>query len=157
MDNFQENFHLWVNHFPVVGTAFVGATGLYALVTKSAEVRRFTYWAGLGVAVAYGVAYISGEWAHDAPTFTHAEHELIEIHEEIAEMLIWQQFALAAFAALNLRKENRVLQIVFWAIIIGNFITVAGLSHTGGAIRRPFLNAPAQPVEEVRPHKSDEH
>lgn len=141
-------FHLLLNHLPVVG--FVGATIalIGAIALKSVEVKRFV----LGIIIITGLSALPALWTGELAEEV-VEHVpgidkvLIDQHEEAAQVATVLALVCAAAAAgallLQLRKPEsfrKTLPGVFVLCLVA--VVVMGIAaHDGGMIRHPEIRS----------------
>lgn len=141
-------FHLFVNHVPVIG--FVGAVLalIVAMTMKSADVKRFV----LGLTVVAGLSSLPAFWTGE-PAEEVVEHlpgvdeALIHEHEEAGEfaMVLGVITAVAAAGALFLQtRKPQTLGKTLPGVLVLSLVTLAAMSkaaHDGGMIRHPEIRA----------------
>lgn len=145
-------FHLFVNHLPVIG--FVGAVLalIAATAMQSLDVKRFV----LALTVIAGLSSLASYWTGE-PAEEVVEHlpgvdkALIEEHEEAAEFatILAVITAAAAAGALYLQaRRPETLRKTLPAVLALSVVTLAAMgktAHEGGMIRHPEIR-PDQPV-----------
>lgn len=141
-------FHLFVNHLPVIG--FVGAALALMVATamKSIDIKRFV----LGLTIVAGLSSLPALWTGE-PAEEVVEHlpgidkALIHEHEEAAEFatILAMITAVAAGGALFLqfRKPDSLKKTVP-LVMVFSLVTVAAMgktAHEGGKIRHPEIRS----------------
>lgn len=141
-------FHLFVNHLPVIG--FLGAILALAVASlmKSIDVKRFV----LALTVVVGFSSLPALWTGE-PAEEVIEHlvgvdeALIKEHEEVAEVatVLAVITAIAALGALLLQfRKPQSLRVTLPGVLILSIITGAAMgktAHDGGKIRHPEIRA----------------
>lgn len=145
-------FHLFVNHLPVIG--FVGATLalLVAIRMKSIDVKRFV----LGLTVVAGLSSLPALWTgepaeeviEDLPGVDKA---LIHEHEEAAEfatiLAVITAVVAAGALAVQFRKPDS-LNKTLPGVLVLSLVSVAAMgrtAHEGGKIRHPEIRSEQAP------------
>lgn len=147
-------FHLLVNHLPVVGIAFAALALLCAMLLKSLDVKRFVLALTAVAGLAALPAYFTGEPAEDvAENLPGVTKALIHEHEEAAEFatVLAVVTGLAAAAALVLaRRRPELLQKGVPGVLLLSLVTLGAMgktAHEGGKIRHPEIRGD-QPASE---------
>jgi hypothetical protein len=141
-------FHLFVNHLPVIGFVFALVGLLVASFMKSVDVKRFV----LGLTVIAGLsslpAFWTGEPAEEVVEDLQGVSEaLIEEHEESAEVatILAVISALVAAGALLLHLKNPTsITKTFPAVVVVSSLTLLAMgkaAHEGGKIRHPEIRS----------------
>jgi len=141
------HLHLLVNHAPVFASVFAALILLWALVRRSADVKRLALASVVVLGLSTPLAYYTGEPAeHAIGHETGVERKRIHEHEEAAEWaLIGASIAgVVALACLVVFRRREppmaailiVLLLDLWTVAI--FARVADL---GGEIRHPEIRA----------------
>ena len=143
-------FHLLVNHLPVIGFIGIIPAVAFAMVAKSLDVKRFV----LATAVIVGLSALAPFWTGE-PAEETLEHlpgvdkALIHEHEEAAEFatVLSVVTGIAAAGALLLqRKKAGSMNKTLPAVLVLSLLTGAAMArtaHEGGKIRHPELREPA--------------
>lgn len=145
-------FHLLVNHLPVVGFVIAVFALLAASILRSMEVKRFV----LMLTVIVGLSSLPALWTGE-PAEEVIEHlsgvdkALIHEHEEVAELATILALITAAVAAgalfLQVRKPESLKTTIPAALIL-SLATVAVMgkaAHEGGKIRHPEIRGTLMP------------
>ncbi len=159
MDELQ--IHLLFNHVPVIGTLAALLVVIIGLVMKINAVRM----TGLAVYVAMALAvvptYLTGEGAEDrVENIAGVSENVIESHEDMAQLSLWIILATAAIACIALFTQWKAMSLaplistLFVVIALGASIQIGLTANEGGKIRRPDLGSqPAIPVGAETGHK----
>ena len=142
MDAIQ--FHLIINHFPIVGVVFVFLLLLYAFFKKNTELTKIAVYGILLVSLLTVPAYLSGEEAaeHHADLF---DKTLVHDHEEAAEFALALAITNALVAAAGIYYLHGKKQNPRWllpALIILTAFSSAAHFRTafqGGKINHPEI------------------
>ena len=150
-----EKLHLAVNHVPMIALAALLLPMVYALLAKQKVLLVLL----LAMTCVLGAATIilmqSGENAEHrmedgelaGPPYTEQIHDLIEEHEERAEVTAISSYATALLAAIAIALAFYRLEWsvwVSWVVVVGMVVTTAlamWTSQAGGLIRHPELRA----------------
>ena len=150
------HLHLLVNHAPVFASVFAALFLVWALIRRTAEVKRLALASVVLVALATLPAYFTGEPAEEVMEHEQGiEQERVEEHEEAGQWgLIGASIAgvvaLGALLAFRRREPSTVALVLvllldLWVVAI--FTRVATL---GGQIRHPEIRSGWTPA----PHDS---
>lgn len=148
-------FHLIVNHLPVVGFVVVTIALAVAMVVSSLDVKRFVLSMTFAVGLSTLPAYWTGEPAEDiAENLDGVEKSYIHEHEEAAEFATVAGVitALASAAALvwQRRRPNSLRKTLpgVFALSAFTMTTMAKTAHEGGKIRHPEIrNGAAEKID----------
>lgn len=151
--------HALFNHIPVIGGVIGFVVVSFALLWGNAVLRR----AGLiiyGCAMLFVVpSFLSGERAeHAVEELPGVTEESIELHEELAERVLWLGLSLGVYTliicipAIESDKRYRWLLVAWYAVALFLLVLITNVSHQGAKIRRPELRegAPISQVLSVR-------
>jgi len=139
-------FHLAVNHFPVV-LGWIGAlAALGAAARRSDAVWNYAAVTLILAGIFAPVALLTGRQAEEeAEQALSVDHAAIHAHEERAEIAMWLSLAVAALAIVSLRRPRLKWRLVLCvlALVAGGAMAVAALE--GGKIthQSPNLEKPA--------------
>ncbi|MBP6219250.1 MAG: hypothetical protein KA436_11740 [Oligoflexales bacterium] len=140
-------FHMLVNHVPVVGFLGVTLVLLMAIKVKSIEMKRFALLATALVGTSSLASYWTGEPAEEVVEhLTGVTEGLIHEHEELAEKATVISIITAAMAAIAFflqRKKPETLKVSLPIVLLFSLITasIMGMAaHEGGKIRHPEIN-----------------
>ena len=139
-------FHLLVNHIPVVGFPFLIVLLLIASETKIIEIKKFTLIVAVAIGMSSLAAFWTGEPAEDViEDWPGVSAQLIHGHEELAEksMVVAVLTALAAAGAYLLQRRrpesiNKGLGVVLIFALITTVLLIL-TAHEGGKIRHPEI------------------
>lgn len=141
-------FHMLVNHLPVIG--FLGMTMalVVALIVQSLDIKRFVLLATVVVGASALAPYFTGEPAEDTiENLPGVSKDLIHEHEELAEKatILSVITAFAAGVAFFLqRKRIESLKLSLPVVLTLSLVTavfMGAAAHEGGKIRHPEINA----------------
>lgn len=137
--------HLALSHFVVFGYFVFGVLGCYALWKKNHDILKLSLGMVVVSALIGYLVYNTGEKAeHVLENWQPDIHELIEVHEELAEKAIWLIGITGLGAALllflplepSLKSKQLLLVLVFTLTLFTSFIMMY-VAHLGGNIRHP--------------------
>ena len=157
MDELQ--IHLLFNHVPVIGTLAALLVVIIGLVMKNNAVKMTGLAVYLAMALAVVPTYLTGEGAEDrVENIAGISENVIESHEEMAQLSFWIILATAAIAGVALFTQWKSMSVaplistLFVVIAIGASVQIGLTAHEGGKIRRPDLGsqtiAPAEAEED---------
>lgn len=146
----QAHLHLLFNHLPILGTLFgllILAGGFFL---KNDAVKR----TALGMFVLSGVfaipAYLTGEGAEEVvESLPGVTENLIEAHEEMANIFLWMVGALGLIAAatfytdLRAKKAAPMLYTLTFVAAIGTMVFAQRVGASGGEIRHTEIRSGA--------------
>ena len=140
------HLHLLLNHVPLVGLLFSAIILALGLLRSNESFIRI----GLLIVLISGVfavpTFLSGEPAEKViEQFSGFSEELVEAHEETAELTIWLVVVTTIAAGTGLwfsiRKEV-LSRRVFWLVLSLNLISLFAIARTsqlGGRISHPEI------------------
>lgn len=140
-------FHMLLNHLPVVGFIGIVLALLVTLKVKSPDVRRFVLLATVLVGLSALPSLWTGEPAEEViEDLPGISKKLIHEHEELAEKATILAVITAGVAALAFfvqRRRPETMDKSIPAVLVLSLAT-AGLmgwaAHEGGLIRHPEIN-----------------
>ncbi len=140
-------FHLLVNHLPVIGFLGMVLALAFAMITKSLDIKRFVLIATAIVGLSALAPYFTGEEAEEViEHLPGVSKDLIHEHEELAEKatILAVLTALAAAFAFGLHfKRPDSLKASIPAVFLLSLVTsglMGAAAHEGGKIRHPEIN-----------------
>jgi hypothetical protein len=143
-------FHMLVNHLPVIGFVGIVLALLVTLKLKSSEVRRFVLLATVLVGLSALPSLWTGEPAEEViEDLPGISKELIHEHEELAEKATVLSVITAGVAALAFILQRRRPDTMNKSIPAVLFFSLATMglmgwtAHEGGKIRHPEINPDA--------------
>jgi len=159
-------FHMLVNHLPVIGFIGIILALVVALWVKSRDIRRFVLLATVLVGLSALPSLWTGEPAEEVVEgLPDISKSLIHEHEEMAEKatvlaLITAGFAAMAYLLQRRRPEtmNKSIPVVLaFSLVTSGVMGLA--AHEGGKIRHPEINPDATPAANRSQElsKSSEH
>ena len=143
-------FHLWVNHLPVIGFLGIVLALGFAMKIRSIDIKRFVLLATIVVGLSALAPYWTGEPAEEViehlPGFSKG---LIHEHEELSEKAtaLSVMTSVAAGVAFFFQRRRpqtlaQSLPVVFLlSLLTAGFMGAA--AHEGGKIRHPEINPTA--------------
>jgi uncharacterized membrane protein len=145
------HIHLLLNHVPVIG-AVIGLGFLtVAILRRSDELARVTFWLYGLLAAASVVVYLTGEPAEDAvENLAGVSKAIIEQHEEaalVATIAMGAAGALALLATFVFRRKAIPRPVVGGGFVMALLITglMGYTANLGGQIRHTEIGAGAVP------------
>lgn len=145
------HLHLLISHFPVIGVVIGLALLTVAIVRRSDELARVTFWLFALLGAASVVVYLTGEQAEEAvERLAGVTEALIEPHEEaalVATIAMGAAGALALLAAFVFRRKAIPRLIVGGGLVVAlvNVGLMAWTANLGGQIRHTEIRAGAVP------------
>lgn len=153
-------FHMLVNHLPVIGFLGMILALAVAIVVQSLDIKRFVLLATVVVGASALAPYFTGEPAEDViEHLPGVSKDLIHEHEELAEKatILSLVTAVAAGVAFFLqRRRLETLKIslpVVLALSLISAVVMGAAAHEGGKIRHPEIN-PASGISGGPPHEN---
>ena len=132
-------WHLLVNHMPIIGSIIILFLLAYGILSKSKSVIKAAYWLIVLVAIFTFVASQTGDKAeHFLLDAKLADEDIIERHEEAAGIAQWAMIGIgiASLAALfiNRLKTSAAMPVIILilSLIVAGLMAWAGL--LGGEI-----------------------
>jgi hypothetical protein len=140
-------FHMLVNHLPVVGFIGIVLALLVALKFKSLDIRRFVLLATVLVGLTALPSLWTGEPAEEViEDLPGISKKLIHEHEELAEkatILAVITAGVAAFSFLLQRRRPGTMDKSIPVVLVLSLATTGLMgwaAHEGGLIRHPEIN-----------------
>lgn len=145
------HLHLLINHVPVIGAVIGLALLAAAIVRRSDELARVTFWLYALLGAASLVVYLTGEPAEEAvERLAGVSESLIEQHEEaalVATIAMGAAGALALLATIVFRRKAIPRGIVGGGLVVA--LLIIGLmgytANLGGQIRHTEIRSGAVP------------
>ncbi len=147
-------FHMLVNHLPVIGFLGIILSLVVAIRTQSLDIKRFVLFATVLVGVSALAPYWTGEPAEEViEHLPGVSKDLIHEHEELAETATVFSLITAAAAGVALILQRRrpetlrksVPAVFTLSLVSAGFMGAA--AHEGGKIRHPEINPASGPSE----------
>lgn len=140
-------FHMLVNHLPVVGFMGIVLALLVTLKFKSPDVRRFVLLATVLVGLTALPSLWTGEPAEEViENLPGVSKKLIHEHEELAEkatILAVITAGVAVFAFILQRRRPESMDKSIPAVLVLSLVATGLMgwaAHEGGLIRHPEIN-----------------
>ncbi|MBI4482961.1 MAG: hypothetical protein HY652_08740 [Acidobacteria bacterium] len=140
--------HLWLNHFPVLGTVFGFLLLVVAVVKKSEELKKVSLSALILTAMLAIPTYLTGESAEEVVEhLPGVTEEHIEQHEEsaLASLVAVEILGVIALGGLFLFRGSNGIPNWFVTASLILSVAVGGLmvrtAHLGGQIRHTEIRA----------------
>ncbi len=140
------HIHLILNHFPIIGTIIGAGVLFYGLISKNNTINKVALIIFIAMAIISIPVFLTGEGAEE--TVEHiigVSENLIENHEEFAEIAIWFMMFLGILALINLiaifRKHpyTRIITLITFVLSLVTFGIFAQVGNLGGQIRHSEL------------------
>jgi len=129
------HLHLIINHVPVVGSIFILAMYIIALLFKNVFLQKVSLWFLVVIALATAVAYVTGDKTKDAVEgLSQASSTMIELHEQYARYSLIVMFVAGIVAlggALFYSRKPTIPLYVHISIIVILLISVVLFSYVG--------------------------
>ena len=135
------NWHLLLNHLPIIGTYFSTILLVIGILIKNQTIKN----TGLGFFILTALfaipALLTGEGAKDVLNSIGQKNEyFINQHEKLAENAFWLSISIAIFSIGALigwrkKKQTQILTITVLLTGLGNSILMTAAGNTGGQIR----------------------
>lgn len=143
----QANWHIALNHFPIVGTIFATLILLVGLYARSTTVQLVALWLFVAAALVAIPVLLTGEGAEEiVEHLPGVEHDRIEEHEDQGKISFWL-FAATGFLSLIYlymigikRIGSKLLLMVIAVVAIGASASGLIAANTGGDIRHTEFN-----------------
>lgn len=146
----QAHLHLLLNHLPILGVLFgllILATGFFL---KNTSIKR----TALGIFVLSAVfavpAYLTGEGAEEVvESLPGVSENLIEAHEDLANIFLWMVGALGLFSLATFYAEfksksiSSTLYAITFVAALGSMIFAQQVGTSGGEIRHTEIRSGA--------------
>ncbi len=136
------HIHLILTHFPIVGTLIGIAILIFGQFTDNKIIKKVAFITLITMAILTIPVYLSGEEAEDTvENIAGVSENIIEEHEELAEVAIWFMGLLGLFSLISyfaVEKEYsfaKLISIITIVISIATFGIFAKLANSGGEIR----------------------
>lgn len=136
------HLHLILTHFPIVGTIIGIGILAYGLFTKSEAIKKVALVIFVLMAILTIPVFLSGGEAEESvENLAGVSEQLIENHEELAEIAIWFMGALGVlslitlFAIIKKWSSAKILSIITLVVSLGTFGLFTQVGNTGGEIR----------------------
>jgi uncharacterized membrane protein len=136
------HLHLLLTHFPIVGTIIGIGILAYGQLSKNDEIKKVALGTFILMAILTIPVFLTGEGAEE--TVEHmagVSEQLIENHEELAEIAIWLMGFLGILSLVNLfaiiKKFPfaKSISLITLIVSLGTFGLFAKVGSTGGEIR----------------------
>ena len=142
------HLHLILNHFPIIGTLLGAGVMAYGIFSRSESTKNAALWMWFFMALAAIPVFLTGEPAEESVEgIAGVSENLIEQHEEAAEIALWAMEALGLFslilAIIRLRKADTAKAGVYlaFALSLVTFALMARTGYLGGQIRHSEIRS----------------
>ncbi len=160
------HWHLVVNHFPIIGTIIGLGIILFGLIRKNKTIVNVAYTLFIVVSLFGFAAMNTGEGAEEmVEELPNVGHQVIHVHEEIAEKLAVILYVLGAVSIIglwmNMKQHKKSIIVTYFATfvaIIAVFLAKE-VGTTGGEIRHTEIrkgNAAVTENTTAESHVEDE-
>ena len=136
------HLHLILTHFPIVGTIIGVGIMAYGQFSKDDEIKKVALITFVLMAIITIPVFLTGGEAEESvENLAGVSEQLIENHEELAEIAIWFMGALGVLSLINLFaiikkwSSAKILSIITLVVSLGTFGFFAQVGNTGGEIR----------------------
>lgn len=140
------HFHLMFNHLSIVGLGFANLFNLVAIIRKSEELIRLSFWFYILIGLLSVLAIFTGDGAGEiVRTYPGISNDAIEYHETWGYIFFYGLIAVGSgsLAALWFSRGNSILlkKINIAALILSIILLVFAYQAgtTGGKIRHPEI------------------
>lgn len=144
------HLHLILTHFPIVGTIIGIGIMAYGLYSKNDVIKKVALVTFVLMAILTIPVFLTGEEAEETvENIAGISEQLIENHEELAEIAIWFMGLLGVlslitiFAIFKKWAFAKVISIITLIVSIGTFGLFAQVGSTGGEIRHSEIRTTA--------------
>jgi len=138
----EAHWHLVFNHFPIMGSFFGTLVLGGGIIAKNKSVRITAFLIIIFSALMAVPAFLTGEGASEIiKELDGMNPEVIENHENLAEISIWsvQILGLLAIFAIYseqaIHKTSRILTLICFVFSLFNMALLTRVGNTGGEIR----------------------
>jgi len=144
------HLHLALTHFPIVGTIVGIGVLIYGFISKNNTVKNVALGTFALMALLTIPVFLTGEGAEE--TVEHlpgVSENIIEEHQELAELAIWVMGFLGLIALVGLYSSikkmpfSRTLMPIILIVSLGTFGLFAKVGNLGGQIRHTEIRANA--------------
>ncbi len=142
------HLHLILTHFPIVGTFIAVGIFSFGLFTDNKSAKKIALIVFILMAILSIPVFLTGEEAEESiEHLPGISEQVIEAHEEFAEIAIWFMAALGVISLVDLLflikdfsfvKTWNILTLFISLITLGLFVKVGSL---GGAIRHTEIRS----------------
>lgn len=136
------HWHLVVNHFPIIGAILGLGILIVGLVLKNNTVKNTAYILFVVAAIFAFASMATGEGAEElVEDMPNIGHQIIHVHEELAEKLALLLYATAFFSLLSMYtdvkkyKYAKTISVVTLLLAIGSSVVGTLVGNSGGEIR----------------------
>lgn len=146
----QAHLHLLLNHLPILGALFgllILAGGFFL---KNEPVKRTALGLFVFSAILAIPAYLTGEGAEEVvENLPGASENLMEAHEEMANIFLWMVGALGLISLVTLytdlksKKVAPMLYTLTFVAAIGTMVLAQRVGSSGGEIRHTEIRSGA--------------
>lgn len=140
--------HLLVNHFPILGSLFVTALFISALVFRSTLMQKVSLWFLVVIALLTAIAYATGDKAEAAVQgLPGISEQMIHLHANVARIGLGLMFITGVIAlggAVFYRKRPKLpltLLISVLIVLLLNTVLFAYIGFLGGQIHHQEIRS----------------
>ncbi|WP_220195338.1 hypothetical protein [Ktedonospora formicarum] len=127
--------HLLVNHFPILGTLFIMALFIIALVFRSTLMQKVSLWFLVVIALLTAVAYATGDKAEAAVQgLPGISEQIIHLHANVARIGLILMFitgVIALWGAVFYRKHHKLPRLLLITVLIVLLLNTALFAYVG--------------------------
>ncbi|WP_428225045.1 hypothetical protein [Flavobacterium sp.] len=135
------HYHLLVNHFPIIGLFFGCAILLYGLLKKQEVAIKIAYVIFIFCMLMGKISMMTGDRAeHFLENNDRFSHELIEAHEESAELFMKGMYILGVSSIIGLymqskhHPKSKFLAFTILVLVLVTLFLSQNVGVTGGII-----------------------
>ena len=137
----EAHLHMVVNHFPIIGLFFGIGILSFGILKKQTILINTAYVMFIICMIMAKATMMTGEGAEEIVEELGISHDIIHIHEEIAETFMKVLYGLGILAILglivNLKKHTKAAIVSYIVLIlaIGAAVLSKNVGTSGGEIR----------------------
>ena len=136
------HLHLMFTHLPIVGIGLAVLLNIYAIFSKSNEIKKLTLWFYVLMGGFALLAYFTGDGAEDIiKTYPGISPDMIEDHEHAALFFFIGLLVISTVSLLGLylirKKEQLLKKFNLYLLIVAIFVSTIAIKtgYSGGEIR----------------------
>jgi uncharacterized membrane protein len=137
----EAHFHLLINHFPIIGLFFGTAILIFGVIKKNPLVLNIAYIIFIFCMITGKIAMMTGDKAENVVENLGVSHDIIHIHEELAENLMKILYLLGLASILGIyttiKKHVKALLLAYLILILAivSLVLSNPVGTSGGEIR----------------------